>query len=76
MELLTRTERGVFQVLTDWSPDGRFLSYSEGGVLWAVPMNGERKAMELLREEYSVYGARFSPDGRHMAYVSDESGRK
>jgi hypothetical protein len=31
--------------------------------------------MELLREEFSVYGLRFSPDSRYVAYVSDESGR-
>jgi len=76
VELLDRTELGIHLALTDWSPDGRFLSYSEGGVLWAVPVNGERKAMELMREEFSVYGARFSPGSRYIAYVSDESGRK
>jgi Tol biopolymer transport system component len=61
--------------LTDWSPDGRFLSFSAGGVPWVLPLNGERKATELMREEYNVYGLRFSPDSRYVAYVSDESGR-
>ena len=31
--------------------------------------------MELLREEFDLFGARFSPDGRFLAYVSDETGR-
>ena len=75
-ELVYRHELGVDIPTTDWSPDGRFLSFSAGGVLWTVPVDGERKAMELVREEYQVYGARFSPDGRFVAYVSDESDRK
>ena len=40
-----------------------------------LPVNGDRKPAELLREEYNVYGVRFSPDSRFVAYVSDESGQ-
>ena len=69
------TERGVDMPLTDWSPDGRFLSFEAGSALWAVPVNGERKSIELLREEFDHDGARFSPDGHFLAYLSDESGR-
>ena len=32
----------------------------------------ERKAFEWLRDEYNVAQARFSPDGRFMAYLSNE----
>ena len=74
-EELLFTERGVDMPLTDWSPDGRFLSFDAGSALWAVPVNGERKSIELLREEFSVHGARFSPDGRFLAYLSYESGQ-
>ena len=63
----------------DWSADGRFLTFQDGcwGVLYIVPISGdeetlERQAMEWLRDEYSVAQARFSPDSRFIAYLSDE----
>ena len=63
----------------DWSTDGRFLTFQDGcwGVLYVVPVSGdegalERQAMEWLRDEYSVAQARFSPDSRFIAYLSDE----
>ena len=76
IEELLYTERGVDMPLTDWSADGRFLSFEAGDTLWAVPVSGARESRELLREEFSMHGARFSPDGRFLAYLSDESGRK
>jgi hypothetical protein len=65
--------------VTDWSADGRFLTFQDGcwGVLYVVPLAGaqdtqERRAMEWLRGEYQVAEARFSPDVRLIAYLSDE----
>ena len=80
------TEEQVFQytpgaglVLTDWSVDGQFLTFHDGcsGVLYVVPLSGDRKALERraiewLRDEYEVAQARFSPDSRFIAYVSNE----
>jgi hypothetical protein len=45
--------------------------------LSVVPLNGdqkalERKAIDWLRDEYNVAQARFSPDSRFMAYLSNE----
>ena len=74
-ELLYRETFEICLPLTDWSPDGRFLSFGGGGVLWTVPVNGERQASEFLREEFVTLGARFSPDSRYVAYVSNESDR-
>jgi Tol biopolymer transport system component len=75
-ELVFKHAPGVYAPpITDWSPDGRFLTYSEAGAPSWLGLNGERKAMELLRAEYNIYGVRFSPDSRFVAYVSDESGR-
>jgi Tol biopolymer transport system component len=65
---------------TSWSADGRFLMYmsqdSETSTdLWVVPMTGERMASVFLKTPFrEAYGA-FSPDGRWVAYQSDESGR-
>jgi hypothetical protein len=41
-----------------------------------VPLDGqnaaERKGIEWLREEYNVLHGRFSPDMRHIAYITDQ----
>jgi Tol biopolymer transport system component len=82
----TGIEERVFQYtpgahleVTDWSADGRFLTFQDGcwGVLYVVPLAGaqdapERRAMEWLRDEYQVAEARFSPDVRLIAYLSDQ----
>lgn len=75
-ELLYRFPAGVSDVhLTDWSPDGRFLTFDVSAVVWVLPLTGEGKAIELMREDFQVFGARFSHDSRFLAYSSDESGR-
>jgi len=79
-ELLYQFPDGVSDVhLTDWSSDGRFLVFDVSAVVWVLPLRGElaedRRAVEVLREDFNVFGARFSPDGRWLAYVSDATGR-
>jgi hypothetical protein len=67
---------------TDWSPDGCYSAFASGGVVYAAPASSydfgktvAPKAIEMVRAEYSGFGARFSPDGRFITYVSDESDR-
>jgi Tol biopolymer transport system component len=79
-ELLFRYTPGAGMVLTDWSPDGKFLTFYTG-VLLVVPLRAEekaldRKAIEWLREDYDVLQGRFSPDGRFLAYLSNEADRE
>jgi Tol biopolymer transport system component len=68
-------------VPTDWSSDGRFLSISSsdlsGSVLSALPLNasGERKLIEVFRSPKQLQAWRLSPDGRLLAYVSNETGK-
>ena len=63
-----------------WSADGRFLLYHStdpqtSGDLWVVPMAGDRTPSVFLKTPFrEVWGA-FSPDGRWVAYQSNESGR-
>src|SRR5215831_7148693 len=67
--------------LTDWSQDGRYLTYHatdlSGGILSALPVDasGERKPIEAFRSAKQVQGMRLSPDGRFMSYTSNESGK-
>src|SRR4051812_23499381 len=64
-------------VLTDWSSDGKFLTFYTG-VLSLVALRPDqqpldRKAIEWLREAYDVAQGRFSPDGRFLAFMSNEA---
>jgi Tol biopolymer transport system component len=64
----------------DWTPDGRFLVFLEnspntGWDLWLLPVEADRKAVPLLQTQFQEFDAQFSPDGRWIAYGSDESGR-
>ncbi len=70
-----------FTIGTDWSRDGRHvalqnlpLSSKNGWDLWVYSM-AEEKSMPFLQTEFNESQARFSPDGKWIAYVSDESGR-
>jgi serine/threonine protein kinase len=65
---------------SDWSADGRFIIYREndptiGGDLWALPLFGERKPFAFQHTRFSETMPRFSPDGRWVAFASNESGR-
>jgi serine/threonine protein kinase/Tol biopolymer transport system component len=64
---------------TDWSNDGKFLLFqrltaNHGPDLWVLPV-GRTQASPLLQTPFAEQGARFSPDGRWVAYTSTESGR-
>jgi Tol biopolymer transport system component len=62
----------------DWFDDGKTLLYRTSGeenALWALPVEGDGPPEQVLKSAFSVSGAQISPDGRWLAYVSDESGR-
>ena len=64
---------------TDWSQDGRYALYQVDDArtasdVWLLDMSSG-KASPLLHSSFSEHWAVFSPDGRSLAYVSDESGR-
>ena len=62
----------------DWSKDGRFILYMEMNPqtsfdLWVLPLEGERQLW--LNAPASQWNGSFSPDGKWIAYTSNESGR-
>jgi eukaryotic-like serine/threonine-protein kinase len=65
---------------TDWSRDGKFLIYSLGNVgnadIWALPLQGERTPSLVVPHAGNAGADRasLSPDGRWLAYMSNESG--
>lgn len=61
-----------------WSPDGRFILYESrhsNGDLMVLPLTGERKPFPFLNTPFKEEMGAFSPDGKWVAYDSDESGR-
>jgi Tol biopolymer transport system component len=62
----------------DWSPDGRFLLYfmlgSDSG-LWLLPLADDRKPVKFLSAPGDQLHGNFSPEGKLVAYSSNESGR-
>jgi len=62
---------------TDWSADGRWLLTTvrdQGGTdVWMLAVGAGAASRPLLAESYPERDARFSPDGRLVAYVSEET---
>ncbi|HET9362004.1 MAG TPA: protein kinase [Vicinamibacterales bacterium] len=64
----------------DWSSDGRWILFATQSPktahdLWVLPMEGEKKPIAVAQTASEERNARFSPDGRWIAYESNESGR-
>ena len=78
-ELLLATQDRVALVASDWSIDG-FLLYGrfdpKGGTdIWALPPDGDRKPFPVVQTDFVDRFGQFSPDGKWIAYESDETGR-
>ena len=65
---------------SDWSRDGRFIIFE--GIernrkydVMALPVTGDRKPIPLLNSEFNERDGHLSPDGKWLAYASDETGR-
>ena len=77
-ELLLSTAQT--KIATDWSPDGRFVLFNSqdpkrGSDIWALPLDGSGKPFPVVQTNFDEQDAQFSPDGKWIAYQSDESGR-
>ena len=63
-----------------WSPDGRFVLYQSvdpqsGYDLFVLPLFGDKKPIPFLQTQFNEGHAVFAPNGRWVAYLSDQSGR-
>ena len=67
-------------VPTGISPDGKYLAFHFSSPntkldIWILPLQGEHKPFPYLETPFDEMNAQFSPDGRWMAYQSDETGK-
>jgi dipeptidyl aminopeptidase/acylaminoacyl peptidase len=65
---------------TDWSRDGRYLLYRSADPksdwdIWALPFDGDKKPFPVVKTDFEERDAQFSPNGKWIAYQSNESGR-
>jgi serine/threonine-protein kinase len=58
-----------------WAPIGQVLAFTHRGDILLLPLDGDRKPRAFLQSRFNESMPAFSPDGRWLAYVSDESGR-
>jgi DNA-binding winged helix-turn-helix (wHTH) protein/Tol biopolymer transport system component len=71
---------GESKGVNDWSRDGRHLVFISTNPdtksdLWVLPMASGATPIPYLRTSFEELQGQVSPDGRWLAYTSDESGR-
>jgi len=73
---------GTDERVRSMSSDGRYLLFERiDGVsktkqdIWALPLFGDRKPFPLVNTQFSDVQPLISPDGKWVAYASNESGR-
>jgi Tol biopolymer transport system component len=69
-----------WQLFPVWSPDGQWLLFTETsprtrGDLWVLPASGDRTPRAWLQTEFNEGAPAFSPNGRWVAYASDQTGQ-
>jgi Tol biopolymer transport system component/predicted Ser/Thr protein kinase len=87
---LTLMATDAAEVPSDYSPDGKYLSFSRSerlkgamtshsdgqhASIWMIPQDGEQEPFAFLATEFSNWDGQFSPDGHWLAYDSDSSGQ-
>jgi serine/threonine protein kinase/Tol biopolymer transport system component len=70
---------GKMQIPSSWASEANALVYLEEtpsavNGIWVVPMHGERKPHLFIESRFQLWHPDLSPDGKWMAYVSNESG--
>ena len=73
-------ESDVQSLPMSWSPNGRSIVYEvldpkTRTDLWVLPLTGDRKAVPLLHTPFDESHGQISPDGKWLAYYSNETGQ-
>jgi serine/threonine protein kinase len=78
--LLTGTAEATNGAPSDWSRDGRYLLYRTQSAktrfdLWAWALDGSAPSFSIAHSDADDRDGQFSPNGKWVAFESDESGR-
>lgn len=78
-ELLLSTARP--KIPTDWSHDGRYVLFNSrdpklGIDIWALSLDEKATPFPVIQTAFDEQSGQFSPDGKWIAYQSNESGRQ
>lgn len=75
-QITTLLDSDVGQFVDSWSRDGRYLAYASqaGNDLYVLPLFGDRKPFPVVQSPGRQDEPHFSPDGKWLAYHSNESG--
>ena len=75
-ELLLEGPGNFTMTPSGWSSDGQFIAYTtRGSNVWILPLFGDRKPFAFAETPFIEASAVFSPDGRWIAYTSNEGGQ-
>jgi Tol biopolymer transport system component len=75
------TAIGIMQSGASWSPDGKVLAFTQvstdtGADVHLLPIeDSQRRPVPFAQSKFAEGSPKFSPDGRWIAYTSNESGR-
>jgi serine/threonine protein kinase len=70
--LVVHAEREL--IPNDWSRDGKYILYTRGTDLWLLTFP-ELKSNAFLKAVSAIRNGQFSPDGKWVAYASNETGK-
>ncbi len=73
--------KGTRQSPVSFSPDGKFLTFDQKDPktqddVWVLPIGENESPRPFAQSRFGEGSAKFSPDGKWIAYSSDESGRE
>jgi len=57
------------------SPDGKMVAYGQQGDIWIMALDNSRKPQRFIVSPAAEFSPSFSPDGRWLSYISNESGQ-
>ncbi len=69
------TTSSHFQLPKSISRDGKYLTFVQDGDIWLLSLDGSGKTSAFIHSAATKGNPVFSPDGRYLAYESNESGK-